>query len=50
MHRLEQCSRRECMELIGIPNRITNDILEEHVLFIFDFSILEKQTQLLLNF
>ena len=31
MHRLEQYSRRECIEIAGIPSCITNDLLEEHV-------------------
>ena len=35
MHRLEQYSRRECIEIAGIPSSITNDLLEEHVLLIF---------------
>ena len=36
MHRLEQYSRHECMEIAGIPNSITNDLLEEHVIVIFE--------------
>ena len=32
MHRMEQFSRRECIEIVGIPSSITNDLLEEHVL------------------
>ena len=32
---MEQYSRRECIEIAGIPLKITNDLLEEHVLFIF---------------
>ena len=35
MHRLEQYSRRECIEIAGVPNSITNDLLEEHVILIF---------------
>ena len=35
MHRLEQYSRRECIETAGIPSSIRNDLLEEHVLLIF---------------
>ena len=36
MHRLEQYSRRECIEISGISSNITNDLLEEHVLLIFE--------------
>ena len=36
MHRMEQYSRRECIEIVGIPSSITNDQLEEHVLLIFE--------------
>ena len=36
MDRLEQYSRRECIEIAGIPSSITNDLLEEHVLLIFE--------------
>ena len=36
MHRMEQYSRRECIKIIGIPRSITNDLLEEHVLLIFE--------------
>ena len=36
MHRLEQYSRRECIEIAGIPSSITNNLLEEHVLLIFE--------------
>ena len=36
MHRLEQYSRRECIEIAGVPSSITNDILEEHVILIFE--------------
>ena len=36
MHRLEQYSRRECTEITGVPNSITNDLLEEHVYLIFE--------------
>ena len=35
-HRLEQYSRRECIEIAGVPNSITNDLLEEHVILIFE--------------
>ena len=35
IHRMEQYSRRECIEIVGIPSSITNDLLEEHVLLIF---------------
>ena len=63
MHRMEQYSRRECIEIVGIPSSITNDLLEEHVLLIFEKLgvVLEtmdivachrmgKITELLLNF
>ena len=36
MHRMKQYSRRECIEIVGIPSSITNDLLEEHVLLIFE--------------
>ena len=36
MHRLENYSRRECVEIVGSPSSITNDLLEEHVLLIFE--------------
>ena len=36
MHRLEQYSRRECIEIAGIPSSITNDLPEEHVILIFE--------------
>ena len=36
MHRLEQYSNRECIEIAGIPSSITNDLLEEHVSLIFE--------------
>ena len=36
IHRMEQYSRRECIEIVGIPSSITNDQLEEHVLLIFE--------------
>ena len=36
MHRLEQYSRRECIEIASVPNRITNDLLGEHVTLIFE--------------
>ena len=36
MHRLEQYSHRECIEIAGIPSSITNDLLEEHILLIFE--------------
>ena len=35
LHKMEQYSRRECIEIAGIPLSITNDLLEEHVLLIF---------------
>ena len=35
-HRLEQLSRRECTEIPGVPSSITNDLLEEHVILIFE--------------
>ena len=36
MHRMEQYSRPECIKVIGIPSSITKDLLEEHVLLIFE--------------
>ena len=36
MHRLEQYSSRECIEIAGIPSSITSDWFEEHVLLIFE--------------
>ena len=36
MHRLEQYFRRACIEIAGIPSSITNDLLEVHVLLIFE--------------
>ena len=36
IHRLEQYSRRECIEIAGVPNSITNNLLEEHVILIFE--------------
>ena len=36
MHRLEQYSRRECIEIADISSSITNDLLEKHVLLIFE--------------
>ena len=35
-HRLEQYSRRECIEITGIPNSIANDLLAERVILIFE--------------
>ena len=35
-HRLEQYSRLECIETAGVPNSITNDRPEEHVILIFE--------------
>ena len=35
MHRLEQCSCRECIKIAGFLNSITNDLLEEHVILFF---------------
>ena len=29
MHRLEEYLRRECIEIAGVPNNITNDLLKE---------------------
>ena len=36
LHRLEQYSRREDIEIAGILGSITNDLLEEHVLLVFE--------------
>ena len=36
IHRLEQYSRYECIEIAGIPSSIRNNLLEEHVLLIFE--------------
>ena len=36
MHRLEQYLRRECIEIAEISSSITNDLLEEHVILIFE--------------
>ena len=35
MPRLEQCLRCECIKIAGIPSSITNHLLEEHVILIF---------------
>ena len=35
MHRFVLYSRRECTEIAGIPSSVTNSILEEHVILIF---------------
>ena len=35
IHKLEQYSRCECIEIAGVLNSITNDFLEEHVNLIF---------------
>ena len=32
---MEQYSRCECIEVVGIPSSITKELLEEHVLQIF---------------
>ena len=32
MYRLEQYSRRECIEIASVTNSNTNDLLEEHVI------------------
>ena len=32
---MEQYSRQECIEIAGIPLKITNNLLEEHVLLTF---------------
>ena len=36
LHSLEQYSRREDIEIAGILGSITNDLLEEHVLLVFE--------------
>ena len=36
MYRTEQYSRRECIEIVGIPSNITNDLLKENVLLILE--------------
>ena len=36
IHRMEQYSCRKCIEIVGIPSSITNDLLEEHVMLIFE--------------
>ena len=36
MHRLEQHSCHECIEIAGVLSSITNDLLKEHVLLIFE--------------
>ena len=36
IHRLEQYSSRECIEIAGISSSITNDLLDEDVLLIFE--------------
>ena len=36
MPRLEQYSRREWIEIAGVPNSIINDLLEEHGILIFE--------------
>ena len=36
MHRLEQYSHHECMEIAGILSSITNDLLKEQILLIFE--------------
>ena len=36
MHRLEQYSCPKCIEIAGIPSSITNDLLDEHILLIFE--------------
>ena len=35
-HRLEHYSRRECIEIAGVSNSITNNLLEEQVILIFE--------------
>ena len=35
-HRLEQYSHHKCMEISDIPSSIMNNLLEEHVLLIFE--------------
>ena len=34
--KFEQYLRRDCIEFAGVPNSITNDLLEEHVILIFE--------------
>ena len=36
MHRPEQYLLRQCIEIAGVPSSITNDLLEEHVILIFE--------------
>ena len=36
IRRLEQYLRRECIEIAGIPSSITNDLLEERVILVFE--------------
>ena len=36
MHRLQQYSRRECIEIAEVPNSITDDLLKEHIILIFE--------------
>ena len=36
MHKLEQYCHRECIEIAGVPSSITNDLLEECVILIFE--------------
>ena len=36
MHRLEQYPHHECIEIAGVPNSIANNLLEEHVILIFE--------------
>ena len=36
MPRIEQYSRREWIEIAGVPNSIINDLLEEHGILIFE--------------
>ena len=35
LHKMENYSRRECIEIAGIPLSITNEVLEERVVLIF---------------
>ena len=35
-HRLEKYSHCEYIEIAGVSNSITNDLLEEHVILIFE--------------
>ena len=39
MHRMEQYSRWECIEIVGILISITNNLLEEHVLLFFEVGV-----------